>query len=244
VVLAWVSVILGETGRDAVWASVGALLSVIIGVLLDVSGAIDQMRGWLERRRQRKALRRKEKEARQASKGPLFDRLTRRSASSTEAAMSATKSVPTYISGKEDLRPEGGSPFGVGLRLLLEGIALMLQGLREMASLARLIPWVAVFYMVLFVNAVALKPLLLRLGIDEETAEGVQIADLVLAALTVAWLLTSVRTPKRSVLIRCLETAVLIGIALSAAALAFADNSLYAVGMVAIGGIVWVKAFW
>jgi hypothetical protein len=243
----WISlsVMLGDTGQNALWALVGAFLSVSIAVVLDLSGAIDQMRGWRERRTKRKALRRKEKEAGQASKGPLFDRLTRRPVSAAEPAGSATESVPFYIPGKEDLPPEDGSPFRAGLRLLLEGIALMLRGLKEMASLVRLIPWVVVFYMVLIVGAFALKPLILRLGVDEETAEGVLIADLVLLGLTGAWLLTGVRTEKGSILIRCLETVVLAGFPLLAVAFAFAaGNVLYAFGPALIGVIVYVKAFW
>lgn len=244
-VLISVSIIFGETGQNALWALVGAFLSVFIAVVLDVSGAIEKMRGWRERRKKRRAIRRKEKEARQANRGPLFDRLTRGSLSSAEPIASVTESVPIYLPGKEDLPTEGGSPFRVGLRLLLEGITLMLRGLKEMVALVILIPWVAVFYMVLIVGAIAIEPLMLKLGINGETAEGVLIADLVLLGLTGAWLLTSVRTQKRSVLIRCLETVLLAGVPLLAVALAFAaDNPLYALGPAIIGVIVYVKAFW
>jgi hypothetical protein len=47
-VLVPVSVIFGGTGQNAPWALVGAFLSVLIAVVLDLSGAIERMRGWLE----------------------------------------------------------------------------------------------------------------------------------------------------------------------------------------------------
>jgi hypothetical protein len=244
-VLVPVSVIFGETGQNAPWALVGAFLSVFIAVVLDLSGAIERMRGWLEHWRASKALRRKEKEARQANRGPLFDRPSSGSLSSAEPVASTTEPVSIYIPGKDDLPPEGGSPLRSGLRLLLEGITLMLRGLKEMVALVVLIPWVAVFYMALSAAGFAIKPLMHRLGIGEETAEGVLIADLVLLVLTGAWLLTSVRTQKRSVPIRCLETGVLAGVLLLAVAVAFAaDNYLYALGPAVVGLVVYFKVFW
>jgi len=161
------SVILGEAGQNALWALVGAFLSVTIAALLDLTGAVDRLGDWFDRRRKGKALRRKEREAAEAMGDPRFDQFTKR-AMPGEAVTSATDAVPTYVPGKEDLPPEGESPFRIGFRLLVEGVALMLRGLREMASLVILIPWVAVFYMVLVVGAFAVKPLMLRLGVDEE----------------------------------------------------------------------------
>jgi hypothetical protein len=237
------STIFGDFTQHAIWAFIGTALGVVSNIALVLSGATEKARDWRGRWQKRRALRRKEKEARRASKGPFFDRLNRRS-SSDGAIASATESLRIYVPGKDDLPPEEEMPLKVGLRLLVEGVTLIIRGLKELVALVVLIPWAAIPYIVLFAVAFPLKSLLLRAGIDEETAEGLLIADIVLLALTSAWLLTSIRTRQPSVLIRSLETAMLGGVPLFAAALAFAGaEPLYVVGCLLIGGVIYVKAF-
>jgi hypothetical protein len=148
------------------------------------------------------------------------------------------------VPGKDDLPLKEEMPLKTGLLLLVEGVTLIIRGLKELVALVVLIPWAAIPYIVLFAVAFPLKPFLLSAGVDEETAEGVLIADIVLLALTSAWLLTSIRTRQRSILIRCLETAMLGGVPLLAAALAVAGaEPLYIVGCLLMGGIIYVKSF-
>jgi hypothetical protein len=237
------STIFGDFAQHAIWAFIGMALGVVSNIALVLGGATEKARDWRGRWQKRRALRRKEKEARKANKGPFFEGLNGRS-SSDRPIGSATGSLRIYVPGKDDLPPEEEMPLKAGLRLLVEGVTLIIRGLKELVALVVLIPWAAIPYIVLIAVAFPLKPLLLKAGVGEETAEGALIADIVLLALTGAWLLTSIRTRKRSVLIRCLETAMLGGVPLLAVALALAGaEPLYGVGCLLIGGIIYVKAF-
>ncbi|HSS32326.1 MAG TPA: hypothetical protein VLL27_03500 [Solirubrobacterales bacterium] len=234
---------LGDSVQSGLWAVAGAMLSVVIAVLLDRSGTLEQMRERRKKQKEKKAREEKEKEASESGGGPLIGSWQLPS-QSVEHVATGTKESPVWTPGKDDLPPEDGSPFLAALRTLRVGVLQVVQGIKELLGLGLLIPWVALFYLLLLSGIFWLDPLMLRMGFSEDSAAGAVVADWALSILTGGWILTGIRTRKRSISVRILQTGVLVAVVLAAVALVVATGSfLYGGGGVFVGAVAYLKMF-
>ncbi len=242
VVIALLSIVLGDL-QNALWTIAGAVLSVVFATAVQISGKVEEIRDW---RRDRKAKRRrmeKEKEALESETESLLEDLNKRPVP-VEGVALGDELEPIYIPAQDDLPPVDEAPIMTGLRLLREGLALVFRGLKELVALGRLVSWVAITYLVLLAIALGLKSVMRRLGVPEETAEDALIADVALLILTGAWFLTGIRTKRRSIPFRSLETVVLDGIPMGSVALGVTSESvIYGVLCLSIGVLFYMRAF-
>jgi len=125
---------------------------------------------------------------------------------------------------------------------LPEALRRLWNDFRDLVDLG--VSWVGLVCVLLLFAIGWLESLMLKMGFSEKTAVDAVHVDMALAALAVVWLLTGIRTPKRSIRTHLLETSVVALVCLGAFALVDATGSFVSGGIcLLLGGIAFLKGF-
>jgi hypothetical protein len=223
---------LGDWIQVAVSLVLGTVLSGIVVVLLGVFGVADRLRERREEQKRKNLRQQKEREALESGGGPAIEGSA--PPPPVDESPQAIKARPSWSPDREDRAPEGSQ--------LLDALRRLWDDLRDLIDLG--VSWVGLFYLFLLSAIGWLDSLMLRLGFSEDAATSAVVVDAVLVALTGAWLLTGIRTRKRAIGVRLLETSALVVVCLGAGALVVATGSVVYGGLcVLFGGIAFLKGF-
>jgi hypothetical protein len=128
-------------------------------------------------------------------------------------------------SSKVDPHPRGGSRLRARLARQSELALALWRWCEDLVVASLVAPWVVVFSFLLLVGLVALEPLVRSLGLSDEVAVAALLADAVLLTLAGSWIVTGVRTRKRTLGERMVQAVALVGLLVVVAALAIRTDS-------------------
>jgi hypothetical protein len=218
-----------------------AVFSGVLGAALTLGFAIwDQAHGWVDGLQRRRRIQKDERvhrdETREAGEEPnasvpeevedstveFFDWPPRPRAGSDRRP---TQEVEPPPSDEDDPRPPRAPRLHALLASLSESAFRFARWLKDLVALALIAPWVFVVSALLLLGLVTLDSLARSLGFSDEAAQAAVLTDAVLLTLAGAWIVTGVRTRRRTPGQRAVQAAVLVLLLVVAVALAIGTGN-------------------
>jgi hypothetical protein len=237
-----------------------AVFSAVLGAALSVGFAIwDQAAGWVDGLQRRRRIQKDERvhqdetrEERERSDAPAPEEAEDRAAeffdwpprhrAELDRGPGQTGELPPPDG--EEPRPPGESRLRAWLASLRESTFRFSRWVKDLVALALIAPWVFVVSALLLFGLVALDSLARSLGFSDEVARAAVVTDAVLLTLAGAWIVTGVRTRRRTPGQRVLQAAVLVLLLVAVVALAIGTESLpYGLALFVFAMYVYARMF-